>query len=73
MEDRSTSDEAPEGPLEPDESVGRSFLLEPNEDGERLRANIVRMIESYDDEAQEKVKTHFLCAVPEHTMDQIRG
>ncbi len=45
-EDMPTSDEAPEGPLKPEELVGRSFLLEPNEQGERLRANIVRMIET---------------------------
>ena len=72
MEDRPTSDEAPEGPLKPEELVGRSFLLEHNEEGERLRANIIRMIETYDDETQEKINTHFLCEIPEHRMDQIR-
>ena len=31
VEDLPTSDEAPEGPLKPDELIGRSFLLEPDE------------------------------------------
>jgi hypothetical protein len=50
VEDIPTGDEAPSEPLKPDELVGR--------------ANIVRKIETLDDETQEKIKTHFLCAVP---------
>ena len=73
MEDTPTGDEAPDGPLQPDELVGRSFLLEPDEDGQRLRANIVRKIETFDEETDEKIKTHFLCEVPGQKMDQIRN
>ena len=72
MEDTPTGDKAPDGPLQPDELVGRSFLLEPNEDGQRLRANIVRKIKTFDEETDEKINTHFLCAVPGQRMDQIR-
>ena len=72
VDDSPTVDEAPDGPLQPDELVGRSFLLESDENGQRLRANIIRKIETFDDETQEKIKTHFLCEVPDHKMDQIR-
>ena len=67
-----TDDEAPSGPLQSDELVGRSFLLEPDENGQRLWANIVRKIETFDEETQEKIKTHFLCEVLDHRMNQIR-
>ena len=46
VDDLPTSDEAPEGPLKPDELIGRSVLLDPDENGQRLRANIVRKIET---------------------------
>ena len=55
VEDTPTGDEAPDGPLQPDELVGRSFLLEPDEDGQRLRENIVRKIETFDEETDEKI------------------
>jgi hypothetical protein len=72
VDDLPTSDEAPDGPLQPDDLIGRSFLLEPDDNGQRLRANIVRKIETFDEETQEKIKTHFLCEVPDQKMDQIR-
>jgi hypothetical protein len=72
VEDLPSTDEAPDGLLQPDELVGRSFLLEPDKNGQRLRANIVRKIETFDEETQEKIRTHFLCEVPDHKMDQLR-
>ena len=72
VDDLPTCDEAPEGTLSPDELVGRSFLLDPDEDGQRLWANIVRKIETYDEETQKIIKTHFLCEVPDHKLDQLR-
>ena len=72
VEDLPTGDEAPEGPFKPDELIGRPLLLEPDENGQRLRANIVRKIEIFDEATQEKLKTHFLFEVPDHRMDQIR-
>ena len=62
----------PEGKLTPDDLVGRSFLLEPDTVGQRLRAKIVKKIETIDEETQEKIKTHFLCEVTDVKMDQLR-
>ena len=72
MDDLPTLDEAPDGPLKPDELIGRSFLLEPDANGQQLRANIVRKIQTFDEETQAILKTHFLCEVPGHKMDQLR-
>ena len=63
--------DVPEGQLGPDELIGRSFLLDADEDGQRLRANIVKKIITFDDETQEKIKTHFLCEVQDSPMDQL--
>ena len=71
VEDLPTTTEAPDGIIQPDELVGRSFLLEPDKNGQILRANIVRKIETFDEETQEKIRTHFLCEVPDHKMDQL--
>ena len=38
------------GPLMPDELIGRSFIMDANEEGESLRAQIVRKIEEIDEE-----------------------
>jgi hypothetical protein len=67
-----TVDEAPDGILGPDELIGRSFLLEPDEDGQRLRANIVKKIITYDENVEKELKTQFLCEVPDRKMDQFR-
>ena len=61
----------PEGSLKPDDLIGRSFLLDPDEDGQRLRENIVKKIIRLDDETESKIKTHFLCEVADSPMDQI--
>jgi hypothetical protein len=65
-------DEAPEGPLGPDEFIGRSLFLEYDNNGQSLRSIIFRKIESFDEETQQKIETHLWCAVPDHTMDQLR-
>jgi hypothetical protein len=67
-----TDDEAPDGPLGPDEFIGRSFLLEHDNNGQSLRANIIGKIGTFDEETQQKIETHLLRAVPDHMMDQLR-
>ena len=61
----------PQGPLTPDELIGRSILLEEDADGQRLKAKIVRKIIAYDEDAQKEI-TKFLVEVPDGKMDQLR-
>ena len=44
VEDLPTLDIPPDGQLSPDDLIGRSFLLDADEDGQRLRADIVKKI-----------------------------
>jgi uncharacterized membrane protein YgcG len=62
---------SPQGPLTPDELIGRSFLLEEDEDGQRLKAKIVKKIIAYDEEVQKEI-IKFLVEVPDGKMDQLR-
>ena len=70
-EDDLLPDVIPEGHLKPDNLIGRSFLLDPDEDRQHLRANIVKKIIMFDDEKESKIKTHYLCEVADSPMDQI--
>jgi hypothetical protein len=69
VEDLPPDDEVHYGPLKPDDLVGRSFLLEPDENGQRLRPNIVRKIITFNEETD---NIHFLCHVPESKLDHLR-
>ena len=57
--------------LSPDELIGRSFVLEEQEDGSRPRAEIVKKIIELDKENEKEI-IKFLVSVPEGKMDQIR-
>jgi len=61
----------PQGPLTPDELIGRSILLEEDPDGQRLKATIVRKIIDYDEATQKEI-IKFLVEVPDGKMDQLR-
>ena len=52
----------------PDDLVGRTFLKQPEEDGTRFRARIVRKIIEMD-ENEEKIK--FLVKLPDQDQDEI--
>jgi hypothetical protein len=52
----------------PDDLVGRTFLKQPEEDGQRFRARIVRKIIEMENN-EEKIK--FLCKLPESDQDEI--
>ena len=56
----------------PIDLVGRTFLMEPREDGQRFRARIVKAIEGHDDELT-KHPDHlkFLCSVNDDTQEEI--
>jgi hypothetical protein len=68
--DDPTNGDAP-GPIKPEDILGRSILLEPDEDGQRLCANIVRQIDRMDEMTNKKIY-EFLIDVPDDRMDQIR-
>ena len=56
----------------PDDIVGRTFLLEPQEDGQRFRARIVRAIKDQDDElARHPDKIKFLCSINDDQYEEI--
>ena len=52
----------------PDELLGRTFLKQPTEDGERLRARIVRKVIEMENN-KEKIK--FLVSLPDQDQDEI--
>ena len=62
-EDELLPDIIPEGALKPNDLIGPSFLLDPDEDGQRLQANIVKKVITFDDETESKIKAHFVCEV----------
>ena len=55
-----------QGSLTPDELIGRSFLLEPDEDGKRSRAIIVRKLVEHDNQV-----TKLLVEVPDSKVDRL--
>ena len=57
--------------LLPDDLIGRSFLLDEDEEGQRHRATIVKKIIEIN-EAHEKEIIKFLVNVPEGKVDQLR-
>ena len=58
--------------FDPDDMVGRTFLLEPQEEGQRFRARIVRAIKEQDNElAQDPDKIKFLCSINEDQYEEI--
>ena len=59
------------GVILPDSLIGRSFLLDEDEEGQRHRATIIKkIIEINEANAKEIIK--FLVNVPERKVDQLR-
>lgn len=58
------------GVILPDELIGRSFLLDEDEEGQRHRATIVKKIIEHDEANNKAIK--FLVQVPEAKLDQLR-
>jgi hypothetical protein len=58
--------------VDPNDLVGRTFLMPPQEDGQRFRARIVRAIEEHEKGlAQESARLKFLCAVNDDQFEEI--
>ena len=68
-----TSNDVPRMPtFDPDDIVGRTFLLEPQEDGQRFRARIVEAIEEQDAAlAEDPTKRKFRISVNDDEYEEI--
>ena len=58
--------------VDPNDLVGRTFLMAPQPDGQRFRARIVRAIEDHERNlASNSERTHFLCSVNDDQFEEI--
>ena len=56
----------------PSDLIGRTFLKDPDEDGQRFRARIVRMIEDHDSDIEENpTRVKFVCSVSDDDLEEI--
>ncbi len=56
----------------PEDLVGRTFLLDPQEDGQRHRARIVKVIQDHEDDLmQDPMRIKFLCSVNNDTAEEV--
>ncbi len=66
-------DAAPTTPVfHPEDLVGRTFLLDPQEDGQRHWACIVKLVQDHEDDlAQNPSRLKFLCSVNNNTAEEV--
>ena len=58
--------------LVPGELIGRSFLMEPDEDGQRFRAEIVQCVEEYEGQLKDEPdRIKFRCKVGDVVLDKL--
>jgi hypothetical protein len=58
--------------VDPNDLVGRTFLMPPQEDGQRFRAHIVRALEDHEqDLAKDSSRIQFLCSVNDDQLEEI--
>jgi hypothetical protein len=58
--------------VDPNDLVGRTFLMPPQEDGQRFRARIVRAIEDHERNlAKDEDRIHFLCSINDDQFEEI--
>jgi hypothetical protein len=58
--------------IDPNYLIGRTFLKETEEDGQRFRARVVHAIIDKDDELKKGLECmKFICEVPNSTIDEI--
>jgi hypothetical protein len=58
--------------VDPNDLVGRTFLMPPQEDGQRFRARIVRAIKDHErDLAKDEARIHFLCSINDDQFEEI--
>jgi hypothetical protein len=58
--------------LHPSDLVGKTFLMDPMEDGQQLRARIVQAIEDHDGEVDDNpTRIKFLCSINDDESEEI--
>jgi len=56
----------------PIDLVGRTFLLEPQEDGQQFRARIVKAIENHEDNLnKDPERMQFLCSINDDALEEV--
>ena len=66
------SDNKPMPIIHPSDLVGRSFLMNTNDDGEKLRAQVVEAVKVYDDKLKDDPDhIKFVCSVNDDTYEEI--
>ena len=56
----------------PEDLVGRTFLMDEQEDGQRFRARIVKMIEDHESDIEENpTRIKFLCSINNDQAEEI--
>lgn len=72
IKSRVTSEENKTPIVDPYELVGRSFLLEKDDNGERHRANIIKLIEDHENNLEKNTdRVKFLCSVNEDKAEEV--
>ena len=70
-DDHATSSTHPMPILDPNDLVGRTFLI-PQEDGQRLRARIVKAIDDYEGDLQrDSSRMKFICSTKDDTVEDV--
>ena len=58
--------------VDPNDLVGRTFLMPPQDDGQRFRARIVRAIQDHEQNlAKDEDRIHFLCSINDDQFEEI--
>ena len=67
------AEEPPPSPIfEPSDLVGRSFLMPPQEDGQKFRARVVKLLEDHESSLEENpTRIKFLCSVNDDKAEEI--
>jgi hypothetical protein len=66
------NDETPDATTEPQDVIGKTFLLEPRDDGQRFRARIVKAIEDQEESSRNHPRHQkFLCSVNNEQYEEI--
>ena len=73
MEDESSPSEEPSDPVfKPDDLIGRTFLMDHRDDGQRFRARIVELLEDHEsDVEQNPTRLKFRCSVNDDEFEEL--
>ena len=64
--------EKPSAVFNPEDLVGRTFLMDPQEDGQQFRSRIVKLIKDYEDSVEENpTRLKFLLSVNDEKAEEV--